>query len=155
MEVQNAYTKNKVKIHFSNVNNVVFLYFSKMVRQQFHVEYYWKVVVWYDLDYDLFEYVRRDMRGMGFSRRNLEALYAKLRSKKAKAVTISNILEHKSVVLFNKHRNYYDYINSIVHEAEHVKQAMLEAYKVEDEGEPPAYTIGYLAMKMLGGWSKI
>ncbi len=35
-----------------------------------------------------------------------------------------------------------DYINSIVHEAEHIKQAMLKAYRVEDKGEPPAYTIG-------------
>lgn len=28
------------------------------------------------------------------------------------------------------------------------KQAMLEAYKVDDKGEKPAYTIGYLTSKM-------
>ena len=68
---------------------------------------------------------------------------------KAKAVTVSNIHKHISIVLFNKHDDTLDYVNSIVHEAEHIKQAMLKAYNVKDYGEPPAYTIGYLAMKML------
>ena len=67
---------------------------------------------------------------------------------KAKAVTYSNIEEHICVVLFNYHEEKQDYINSIVHEAEHVKQAMLEASQVGDKGEPPAYTIGYLVMRM-------
>ena len=40
------------------------------------------------------------------------------------------------------------YNNSIVHEAEHIKQAMLRTYEVEDEGEAPAYTIGYLVSQM-------
>lgn len=67
----------------------------------------------------------------------------------AKAVTISNIKLYTSIVLFNKHNNKYDYLNSIVHEAEHIKQHMLEGYNVNDIGEPPAYTIGYLVMKMM------
>lgn len=72
-----------------------------------------------------------------------------MKRRKAKAVTLSNRLTHISVVVFNKHKNKLDYINSIVHEAEHVKQAMLIAYNVEDAGEPPAYTIGFIVMKML------
>ena len=62
--------------------------------------------------------------------------------------TASNIKRHVSVVLFNRHDSPEEYINTIVHEAEHVKQAMLAAYDVEDGGEPPAYTIGYLVMRM-------
>ena len=52
-------------------------------------------------------------------------------------------------VSFYKHSDKYDYINSIVHEAEHIKQHMLKAYNVDDFGEAPAYTIGYLVMMML------
>lgn len=74
--------------------------------------------------------------------------HAMLSSDKAKAVTISNISYHESIVLFNIHNSRYDYINSLVHEAEHIKQAMLHAYNVEDSGEAPAYTIGYLVMRM-------
>ena len=72
-----------------------------------------------------------------------------MKRRKAKAVTLSNRLLHISVVVFNKHKDKLDYINSIVHEAEHIKQHMLKAYNVDDEGEPPAYTVGYIAMKML------
>lgn len=45
-------------------------------------------------------------------------------------------------------QNAYEYLNSIVHEAEHVKQAMLDEYDIEDAGEYPAYTMGYLVMRM-------
>ena len=68
---------------------------------------------------------------------------------KAKAFTYSNLKYRVSIVGFNKHFDKYDYINSIIHEAEHIKQHMLRFYKVVDEGEPPAYTVGYVAMKML------
>ena len=66
----------------------------------------------------------------------------------AKAVTVSNINKNISIVLFNKHKNNKDYINSIVHEAEHIKQHILHKYHVKDSGEEPAYTIGYIAMNM-------
>lgn len=45
--------------------------------------------------------------------------------------------------------NELDYINSIVHEAEHIKQSMLKAYNIDESGEPPANTVAYLVEKML------
>ena len=45
--------------------------------------------------------------------------------------------------------NMEDYISHICHEAEHVKQAMLDYYNIIDKGENAAYTIAYIAMKML------
>lgn len=32
---------------------------------------------------------------------------------------------------------------------------MLDAYSVEDSGEPPAYTIGYLVGRMYEGFKKL
>ena len=66
-----------------------------------------------------------------------------------KAFTYSNDKYRVSIVGFNIHFDKYDYINSIVHEAEHIKQAMLDYYNIPDEGENAAYTIAYIAMKML------
>ena len=68
---------------------------------------------------------------------------------KAKAVTISALDYNVSIVLFNYHKSYYDYINSIIHEAEHIKQSMLYVYYVDDSGEPPAYTVGHIASQMI------
>lgn len=120
-----------------------------MIRQEFNVKHYWKVIVYYDVDYNLFNYIKDEIYDVIHKEKDINRLYYNMSTHKAKAVTVSSIKKHKSIVLFNKHKSYYDYINSIVHEAEHIKQAMLDAYDVEDYGEPPAYTIGFLAMKML------
>ena len=119
-----------------------------MIRQQFCVEHYWEVVVYWDVDYHFFSFIWDEIRDMGVMRKNVEEMRKMMESGKAKAVTISSTRKHKSIVLFNKHETLKDYLNSVVHEAEHIKQAMLRAYDVEDEGEPPAYTIGYLVMKL-------
>ena len=89
-----------------------------------------------------------ELKAIGSPVEKIDDVYYNLKHK-AKAVTCSNIKEHISVVLFNYHKNKYDYINSIIHEAEHIKQHILKAYAVADKGEPSAYTVGYIAMRML------
>lgn len=119
-----------------------------MIRQIFDIEDYWKVVVFYDIDFHLFSHVVKDLVAAGASTETIHEAYTMLKSERAKAATFNNIYMHISVILFPSHHSKRDYINSIVHEAEHVKQAMLDAYDVEDTGEPPAYTIGHLVEQM-------
>ena len=126
-----------------------------MIKQTFDVDGYWKVIVWYNLDYNLFDVIEENLLTNGLPGRKLSEVYDMMYSGKAKAVTYSNLILHTSVVLFNTHKSKEDYVNSIVHEAEHIKQAMLHAYGVSDEGEPPAYTIGYLVGKMWNVFSNI
>lgn len=125
-----------------------FLGFIDLIRQEFKVERYWQVVVFYNLDFDLFQYVEDELLDIGFSLKEIDRLYYQLWSDKVKAVTCSNTDYCVSIVLFNKHGTVTDYIDSIVHEAEHIKQSMLKVYEVEDKDEPPAYTIGYLVSRM-------
>lgn len=119
-----------------------------MIKQEFKVEHYWQVVVFYDLNFGLFQYIEEELANIGFLSEDIEDIFYELKSGNAKAVTCSNGRYHTSIVIFNPHTSPRDYLDSIVHEAEHVKQAMLKAYQVEDEGEPPAYTIGYLISQM-------
>lgn len=119
-----------------------------MIKQIINVERYWKIIVYYNIDYNLFNNIALELKAISSPVEKIDEIYYNL-THDAKAVTVSSIDLHVSIVLFNKHKNKYDYINSIVHEAEHVKQAMLKAYKVNDKGEPPAYTIGFIVMKML------
>lgn len=119
-----------------------------MIKQVFHVEDYWEVVIFYNVDYSLFPIIGNEIGKLGITRHSLKVLKKSMESGKAKAVTCSSLGKHRSIVLFNRHHDNIDYINSLVHEAEHIKQAMLEAYHVEDKGEPPAYTIGYLVGRM-------
>ena len=119
-----------------------------MIKQLINIDGYWKVIVYYNVDYNFFSDIAFELKAIGSPVEKIDDIYLNLKYN-AKAVTCSNIRKHISVVLFNYHKNRYDYINSIVHEAEHIKQHMLKAYNVDDEGESPAYTVGYIAMKML------
>lgn len=119
-----------------------------MIKQVFSAESYWKVIVYYDLNYNLFYDVITELEKIGAKEGDADKIYCMLSTGTAKAVTYSNTSKHTSIVVFAKHKDKQDYINSIVHEAEHVKQAMLKAYQVEDKGEPPAYTIGFLVGEM-------
>ena len=119
-----------------------------MIKQTFDVDGYWKVVIFWNLDYHFFDDVELELRMIGFPNVAIEEVKETMLSREAKAVTCSVTHQHTSVVIFNHHDSKADYINSIVHEAEHVKQAILKAYDVEDMGEAPAYTIGYIVKKM-------
>ena len=119
-----------------------------MIKQQFDVERYWRVVVLYNWDYNFLYEAVVELHQAGFPQEYVfEVLYT-MYFEPVKAVTCSNTAETISVVIFNRHKDPGDYLNSIVHEAEHIKQVMLYAYKVEDTGEPPAYTMGYLVRQM-------
>jgi len=120
-----------------------------MIRQAFDVDGYWRVIVFYDMDYALLYGVVKVLADEGFPSWYVRQVFFNMYLG-AKAVTCSNTERKVSIVIFNEHDTMEDYINSIVHEAEHVKQAMLKAYYVNDEGEPPAYTMGYLVSRMWG-----
>lgn len=85
---------------------------------------------------------------LNISRSRFDDVYFSLLTT-AKAFTISNTKNHISIVGFNKHFDIFDYLNSIIHESEHIKDAMLYSYNVENYGEPPAYTIAYIATKLI------
>ena len=125
---------------------------NNMIKQTFDVDGYWEVVVFWNLDYHFFSDVELELRMIGFTGAAVEEVRNSMESGEAKAVTCSH--QHTSVVLFNKHDSTADYISSIVHEAEHIKQAILDTYDVEDRGEAPAYTIGYIVSRMYDTFSK-
>ena len=126
-----------------------------MIKQVFNVEHYWKVIVYYNVNYNLFHIIANTLKDIHCTNYIINEIYYYMKTHRAKAVTISNCKHKVSILLFNNHSDYYDYINSIVHEAEHIKQALLKCYKVDDKGEPPAYTIGFLASKMIKKFMKI
>ena len=120
-----------------------------MIRQSFNVQSYWKVIVFYNFDYDFFGIVADELEAIDTPKWSIDNIYNMMSTGKALAFTQSNLKKHVSIVGFNRHKNSYDYLNSIVHEAEHIKQAMLKAYNIDESGEPPANTVAYLVEKML------
>lgn len=119
-----------------------------MIKQIINIDNYWEVIVYYDIDYNFFNDIAKELKHINSPVEEIDKIYYNMKYK-SKAFTYSNLKCRVSIVGFNKHFNKYDYVNSIIHEAEHIKQHMFRSYKILDEGEPPAYTVGYVAMKML------
>ena len=119
-----------------------------MIKRIININNYWKVIVYYNIDYNFFDYIENDLLYYCTPVGNIKRIYYNMKTT-AKAFTYSNVKYKVSIVGFNIHFDKYDYINSIVHESEHVKQAILKYYNIADEGENAAYTVAYIAMKML------
>ena len=120
-----------------------------MIKKIFNIDNKWKVIVYYNIDYNLFAYIADDIYELGMSIKSINRLYETMKSGKAKAVTISSSAKKCSIVAFNPTKSNYDLINSIAHEAVHVMEAMLNYYNIDIKGESPAYTIGHLVQIML------
>ena len=119
-----------------------------MIKRIINIANYWEVIVYYNIDYNFFDYIAKDLKYYSTPIENIKRIYHNMRTN-AKAFTCSSYYYRVSIVGFNIHSDKYDYINSIIHEAEHVKQAMLNYYNIKDEEENAAYTVAYIAMKML------
>lgn len=118
-----------------------------MIKQVFYIKKYWKVIVYYNIDYDLFYIIKKDLVDINLPIRRIANLKHNLQTN-SYGVTISNIKEKVSIVCFNYHDNKNEYLSTIVHEAEHVKQHILKHYNIVDEDENAAYTIGYIVKQM-------
>lgn len=120
-----------------------------MIRKVFKVKDKWEVVVYYNIDYNLFDYIANDISKLGINDNSINRLYKMMYTHKAKAFTISSPVKKCSIVGINTSNSRLDFINSIAHEATHVAEAMMNYYGVKLEGEPIAYTIGYLVQIMI------
>lgn len=120
-----------------------------MIRRVLNINNYWKVIIYFNIDYSLSSIITKELIKIGCTKSQIETIYYNMFHKHSKAVTISSSYYKTSVVLFNKHKTQIDYINSVVHESEHIKQSILSSYNVKDYGEAPAYTVGYIASQLL------
>ena len=93
--------------------------------------------------------ITTELNKIGVSKNKITSIYNNMFNNSAKAVTISSLNKKESIVLFNKHKSNIDFINSIIHESEHIKQSILAAYNIDDIGEPPAYIVGYIATQLI------
>ena len=65
-----------------------------MIRQVINIKHYWKVIVYYNIDYDFFNTSPVE--------RISQEVLDNFRYNEAKAVTISNIEKRQSIVLINE-----------------------------------------------------
>ena len=71
-----------------------------MIKSTIDVDDYWRVIVYYNVDYTLFSIIEDELIRIGTKNTTINRVYNKMKSDKAKAVTISVAQLHISIVLF-------------------------------------------------------
>ena len=121
-----------------------------MIRQVIDIDGKWTVIVYYILNYNRFKYVADDLQRMGCEKTEVQSLYNNMVYGMVMGFTYSSPRDKVSIVGIGRHNDKAEYISTIVHEAEHVKNAIFDYYSLDSIGEPPAYTIGYIVKRMYG-----
>ena len=85
-----------------------------MIKQLIDIDGYWEVIVYYNVDYNFFDDIVFELKAIGSPVERINDIYLNLKYD-AKAVTCSNIRKHISVVIFNNHKNRYDYVNNSIY----------------------------------------
>lgn len=119
-----------------------------MIKQVIHIKTYWTIIVYYNVDYNRFYVIEKDLRRIDTPLEDIGDIIAKMESNYAKGVSITNPVYKTSIVLINKHCNKYDFINTIFHEVYHVHSAIFKYYSLTLNSEPAAELIGYIIEKM-------
>lgn len=119
-----------------------------MIKQYINLDNKWLIIVYYNIDYNQFNYIRKDLMDISSPVEEIDDIYYEMKSYDALAFTCTNRRKHITVIGFNRHNNFYDYLDSITHEIKHAVDDIMKEYQINNYGEPPAYTTGYIAKKM-------
>lgn len=120
-----------------------------MIKQYINLDDKWLIIVYYNIDYNQFNFIREDLESVGSPVEEIMDIHLNMRTYDALAFTRSSIKYKTTIIGFNKHRNMFDYLDSITHEIKHAVDDIMIGYNIENYGEPPAYTTGYIAKEML------
>ena len=60
-----------------------------MIRRTINIDDYWKVIVYYNVNYNFFNIISKELKRYGASNSTIRRIYNRMSKGKAKAVTIS------------------------------------------------------------------
>ena len=119
-----------------------------MIKSTIDVAGYWSVVLFVDVDYDKYDIIESALTDILAPISVIDEIYDKISYEYNAGVTFTNSDFRSSVVCINKATSREELINTISHEADHVKSDICDYYNVQPDSEQAAYLIGYLVGKM-------
>lgn len=119
-----------------------------MIKYVIDVAGYWSVVLFVDVDYDKYDIIESALTDILAPISVIDEIYDKISYKYNAGVTFTNPDFRTSIVCINKTTSREELINTISHEAYHVKSDICDYYNVQPDSEQAAYLIGYLVGKM-------
>lgn len=108
----------------------------------------WGVLVIYNYSIMDFDELAAIMDSFGLSNNNVRKALRVLSTPNT-GMTISRSDFRMSVVFVSETSRRSEFWNTIAHELKHVHDAILDYYDVPLDGEPSAYTVGYLFQQVV------
>ena len=107
----------------------------------------WNILVYYNVDKNNLEQIEESLISLGCSKNDIKAALTTLQHKNA-GCTFTNTDKHMSLVCIGKAVNSDQFINTAVHELDHVQSHICEYYNIDLSSETAAYLIGNMVMRM-------
>lgn len=118
-----------------------------MISIEFNIDKYnWKVYLYLAVDESNAEYVFSKLSELHCDYSKATSAYKVLSNDYLnKGFTYTNYNTYTSLIIICKAENKGEYINTIVHEINHLKSHIANAYDLNEKGEEVSYLIGNIA----------
>ena len=128
-----------------------------MIVQKFYIDKYdWQVVVLYEVGYRNKDYVIDMLRQICNKENIINQAKANLNLDEYNTgFTYSDLDEQCSLMVIGKASSNRETVNTIVHEANHLKSHIATKYNIDEKGEEVCYLIGGIVRTMFKVFSKI
>jgi hypothetical protein len=128
-----------------------------MIVQKFYIDKYdWQVVVLYEVGYRNKDYVIDMLKEICNKESIINQAKANLNLDKYNTgFTYSDLDERCSLMVIGKASSNRETVNTIVHEANHLKSHIATKYNIDEKGEEVCYLIGGIVRTMFRVFSKI
>ena len=114
----------------------------------------WNVLVYYNVDNDDFVEIEDSLIQLDCTDEEIDKAFRVLR-KKNTGFTFSNTDYKMSVVCIGKTTSVEQFVNTVIHEADHVQSHICSYYDIDKGSEKAAYLIGYLGQRMYRYFAKL
>lgn len=128
-----------------------------MIKQDIYLkEYKWDLIVFYNTDINNLEYIINTLKEIGISKRDLNLAYKNIISGKINTGFIyTNFDKRKTLITIGKTNSKEEFINTVVHEANHLQSHIASYYDLNEKGEEVSYLIGDIVKQMYKVFKKI
>ena len=128
-----------------------------MIGQSFYIDKYgWQIVVLYEVSYNNKDYVIDMLKQICEDNKLIEKAKHNLNLRSYNTgFTYSDLDEQCSLMVIGKASSNRETVNTIVHEANHLKSHIATKYNIDEKGEEVCYLIGGIVRTMFRVFSKI
>lgn len=128
-----------------------------MIGQRFYLDKYeWSVVVLYNVDSDDSEFIKDNLSKICNDRKLIKNSTKYIEQDIPNTGFIySNFNDKISLIIVGKTTSKKEFINTIVHEANHLQSHIATVYNLDEKGEEVCYLIGTIVETMYNVFRKI